>query len=147
MATISGGTKVDAALAELSRKITKAATLRVGFLEGATYPDGTPVALIAAVHNFGAPAAGIPPRPFFSNMVADKGGTWAPILANALKKWDYDSEAALTLLGEHVRDQVQQSIRDFVGVPLKPTTIQRKGFSKQLVDSGHMLNSVDYEVK
>jgi len=146
MAKISGGQKLEGALAELSAKITKAATLRVGFLEGATYPDGTPVALVAAIHNFGAPAAGIPPRPFFTAMIADKSGEWPAIVAQGLKQWGFDAEAALTLTGEHVRADLQQSIRDFVGVPLKSATIQRKGFDKALVDTGHMLRSADYAV-
>jgi hypothetical protein len=30
---------------------------------------------------------------------------------------------------------------------LKPATIRRKGFAKPLVDTGHMLNSIDHEVE
>lgn len=146
MAEIKGGDKFMARLAEMATRVSRPGTLRVGFLEGATYPDGTPVALVAAVQNFGAPSRGIPPRPFFSNMVADEQAGWPSTLAQLLRRTDYDGEAALRLMGEIIRGQLQQAIRDFEGAPLAPETVARKGFDRALIDSGHMLNSVDYEV-
>jgi hypothetical protein len=146
MATISGGDKMDAALAAIAARLKKGGLLKVGFLEGAKYPNGTSVALVAAVQNFGAPARGIPPRPFFSNMVQDKSPTWAPALAGLLKSTGYDVEAALQMMGEGIKGQLQQSIRDTNAPPLSPLTIERKGFDKPLIDTGHMINSVDYEV-
>lgn len=147
MATISGGKKFEAALAVLAAKLGKPRTLRVGFLAGATYPDGTPVAMIAAIQNFGAPKVGIPPRPFFSNMVAKRSPSWPKGLATQLKATDNDVEATLQITGEVIKGQIQLSIRDFSSVPLSPRTIARKGFDKQLIDSGHMLSSVDFEVQ
>ncbi|MGF6633530.1 hypothetical protein [Paraburkholderia sp. MM6662-R1] len=49
----SGGEKLEAYLRELAAKIAQPGTLEVGFMEDATYPDGTPVALIAAMNEFG----------------------------------------------------------------------------------------------
>lgn len=147
MVTIRGGDKLERALREISKKLKKGGTVQVGFLSGATYPSGTPVALIAAIHNYGAPAAGIPPRPFFSNMVAAKSPEWPAAIEGLLKSTDYDVEKTLQLTGEAIKGQLQQSIRDFVGVPLKPATIRRKGHSKELIDTGHMLNSAAYKVE
>lgn len=146
MATVSGGDKLEKALGEIARRLKKGATLKVGFLEGARYPDGTSVALVAAIQNFGAPARGIPPRPFFSNMVAEKSPSWAPALGDLLKSTGYDPQAALEMMGEGIKGQLQQSIRNTNSPPLSPRTIERKGFEKPLIDTGHMLNSVDYEV-
>lgn len=146
MATISGGKKLEAALARIASQLSNGKVLRVGFLSNATYPDGKPVAMIAAIQDFGAPGAGIPPRPFFRNMIAAKSGEWPKALGDLLKDNDYDVDKALELTGHGIKGQLQQSIRDFSGVPLKPATIARKGFDKQLIDSGHMLNSVDFEV-
>lgn len=147
MATISGGQKFEARLRELAAKVARPATLRVGFLERSRYPDGTPVAMVAAVHNFGAPSRGIPPRPFFSNMVKDKKGEWPKAIGDLLKANDWDATVALDVAGAAIAGQLRQSITDFYGVPLKPATIARKGFDKQLIDSAHMLQSVDHEVK
>lgn len=147
MATISGGEKLEKKLAELAANLAKPGTLQVGFLSGATYPDGKPVAMIAAIHNYGAPRANIPARPFFSDMVRDKGPKWGDALAINLKRNDYDAEKALLLMGDGISGQLRQSIKDTMTPALAPSTIARKGSSKPLVDTGHMLNSVDYQVK
>lgn len=51
-----GGEKIEQKLREIAEKAGKANTVRVGFLEGATYPDGTPVAQIAAIQEYGGTA-------------------------------------------------------------------------------------------
>lgn len=147
MATVRGGEKLARALEEIGRKLGKKPTLRVGFLEGATYPDGTKVALVAAINNYGAPAAGIPPRPFFTRMVAERSPEWPAKVRAALLAADYDADRALRLVGEELRGELQQAIVDFVGVPLAEATKARKGHDKQLIDTSHMLNSASYEVK
>ena len=144
---IKGGTKLLKALAEISAKLKQHPVLEVGFLSGARYPNGTPVALIAAIHNYGAPRAGIPPRPFFSNMIKAKQGEWPGALKLALKANNYNVIAALNLVGEGIKGQLQQSIRDTNLPPLKPATIRRKGFSKPLIDKGQMINSATFRVK
>jgi hypothetical protein len=144
---LSGGEALSDRLKEIIQKAGKAGVLRVGFLEGSTYPDGTSVPMVAAIQNFGAPAVGIPPRPFFSNMVREKSPTWGESLGNLAKANDYDIDRTLEQMGEGIKSQLQASIRSFDSVPLSPETIARKGFEKQLIDTGHMQNSVGYEVK
>ena len=149
MATIpfSGGDKLQSYLDELSKKVSKKATLNVGFLDGATYPDGTSVPVVAAIQEFGAPASGIPPRPFFRDMIAEERGHWGDDVGAALVGADYDAAHALALMGEEIKGELRKSIADFSRVPLAEATVKAKGFDKQLVDTGHMLNSVDSEVK
>lgn len=144
---VKGGEKLAARLAAIARTIRNASSVRIGFLENARYPDGTPVAMIAAIGNYGAPRAGIPPRPFYTNMIAAKQGEWPRAIAGLLKSTDYDALRTLQLTGEAIAGQLRQSIIDTNDPPLKPATIRRKGFSKPLVETGHMLNSVDYEVQ
>jgi hypothetical protein len=144
---ISGGDKLDAYLRAVAKRIGQPATLRVGFLEDATYPDGTSVATVATAQNFGAPAAGIPPRPFFSNMVRDKSPDWPESLGNLLESTDYNATKALELMGEGIAGQLRQAIVDTNSPPLAPATIARKGFAKPLVDTSVMLNSVSSEVE
>lgn len=146
MATVTGGDKFAAAMQEIADMLGNN-SLRVGFLEGATYPDGKPVAMIAAIQEYGAPNAGIPPRPFFRNMIANKSSEWPTAIAGLLRANNYDAEKVLQLTGEAIKGQLQQSIRDTNEPPLAPSTIARKGFAKPLIDTGHMLNSVDFEVK
>jgi hypothetical protein len=147
VAVISGGKALEARLREIAKGVTKKATLRVGFLEGATYPDGTSVPIVAAIQEFGSPSQGIPPRPFFRRMIAAKASTWGDATAKLLAQNDYDAERTLGLVGMGIKGQLQQSIRDLTDPPLAPATVAAKGFDKPLVDTGHMLNSVDFEVK
>jgi len=144
---VSGGAKLEAKLEELARKLKRGAVVKVGFLEGSTYPDGTSVPMVAAIQDFGAPAAGIPPRPFFRNMVADKKAGWPAALEKLLEQTGYDAERALALMGEGIAGQLRQSIIDTNDPPLAPATVKRKGHAQPLIDTGHMLQSVDYEVE
>lgn len=123
VAKLSGGAGIEAKLKELSKLATKRATARVGFLEGATYPDGTPVALIAAIQNYGAPARGIPPRPFFSKMIVDNSPGWGDALAATFRAADMDAPHALELFGEGVAGQLRQAIVAMDAPPLSPVTL------------------------
>ncbi len=149
MATIeiSGGSEMERKLKEMMDKLGDGTLLRVGFLENATYPDGEYVATIAAANEFGNSGNNQPPRPFFRNMIAANSPAWPLEVGKVIKAVDFDGGKALQLMGERIKDQLQGSIRELVEPPLSPHTIKKKGFDKPLIDTGHMLNSVDYDVK
>lgn len=142
MATIKGGTNdgLREALQGVERRLRNASAVRVGFLEGATYPDGKPVAMIAAIHNYGK-------WPFFTNMIAKKKHEWGPAIRQLLIDNDSDALRTLQQTGEAISGQLRQEIVDTVTPSNAPATIMKKGFDKPLVESGHMLQSVDYQVK
>lgn len=117
----------------------------VGFLEGATYPDGTPVAAVAYWNEFGNSEQ--PARPFFRQMIAKESQSWPKKMAKLAKVTDYDGDKVLGLMGEDIQGAIKQSINDLQSPPLAPSTIKAKGFSKPLIDTSHMINSVGYEVK
>lgn len=121
--TLSGGERLEAKLAEIAAKVAKGGTLRVGFLETARYPNGTPVAQVAAIQNFGAPAAGIPPRPFFTKFIEDNSGKWGDALGRLLAANDFDVEKAFNLMGMGMVGQLQTAIRDTNSPPLSKVTL------------------------
>lgn len=176
---ISGGQKLEKALAKISRNVSRAGSVKVGFLSNATYPDGTPVAMVAAIQNWGAPKAKIPPRPFFSNMVRDKSPEWPRAVGDLLVANNFDTTAVLEQVGQGIAGQLRQSIVDTNDPPLRPVTLRLREMKradpdlkvtgktvgeaklslvsnpkislsetgrKPLVDTGHMLDSVDYQV-
>ena len=190
MGAFSGGAALEAKLREIAEKVGAPKTVRVGFLEGATYPDGTPVALVAATNEYGGTvtvpehdvtvnrkikadgefaqngrfvkadkanfstthhvdeyAVTIPSRPFFRDMIQKHKGEWPADLGKIIKASGYDATVSLGRLGKHVEDQLQESIREFSTPGNAKSTIRKKGFDKVLVDSSHMLNSVDSEVE
>lgn len=147
MAKLSGGDKLQAKLNELARKIGKGGKVRVGYLPDATTPDGVLIAEYAAVQNFGSPAMGIPPRPFFSNMIADNSNGWGDSLIGILKANNYDIKLSLDKLGDVMKGQLQVSINETNAPALAPATIARKGFAKPLIDKGYMFNDIGVEVE
>ncbi len=144
--TLKGGDKFKAELQRIVGEAKGNQRVRIGFLEGATYPDGTPVAMIAAIQNWGAPRANIPPRPFFTDMIVDKSPEWGPATAALLRESDMDSTTVLGKVGEAIAGQLRTQIQKTSEPPLAESTIRRKGFAKPLVETGHMMNSVDYIV-
>lgn len=143
---LKGGDRLLKRLAEIGKQLGSNRTIRAGFLSGSTYPDGTPTAMVAAIQNYGAPAAGIPPRPFFSNMILRNSPAWAVELAALLKRTGNDADKALALMGVNIAGQLKQSIVDTNEPPLAESTIRAKGFAKPLINTSHMINSVDSEV-
>lgn len=121
-------------------------SVSVGFLEGSTYPDGTPVAAVAFWNEFGT-ERGIPPRPFFRNMISKESPGWPKRIAAVAKATNYDGKKVLGMMGEDIKGALVESIIDLTDPPLSEKTIKRKGFDKPLVDTSHMKNSVDYEVE
>ena len=121
-------------------------TLKVGFLEGATYPDGTPVASVAFWNEFGTTSSsqGIesgevstverqPPRPFFRTMIAEKSPAWPAQMGQLAKSTGYDGPRVLALMGEQIEGDLKESINNFSDPPLAPSTIKAKGFDKPLI--------------
>jgi hypothetical protein len=144
VASIKGGERMKAKLAEIAKKLSRPASLKVGFMEGATYPDGQSVAEVAVYNEYGTETA--PPRPFFRNAVDKYGDEWAPAIGKLLKRNDMDVVRTLQMTGEAIKGQVQQSIKDTNHPPLAESTIKRKGFEKPLIDTGQMLDSVEYQI-
>jgi hypothetical protein len=172
MVAIRGGQTFETALNQISSLVDEGGLLRVGFLENASYPQ-TPraqlrqqyakrrakgnnrpikvtapaavnVPTVAAWNEYGTGTA--PPRPFFRTMIRNKAHEWGPALAIQLRMNNYNVDKSLRILGEGIAGQLRESIINTNAPPLAQSTIARKGFSKPLVDTAHMLMSVDYEI-
>ncbi len=168
--------KLNAALERVRKKISNAATLRVGFFEDATYPDGTSVAMVAALQEFGS--GPIPARSYFRTMIAEKQDSWANQIIGRLKANKWDAKKTLDELAEFViKPQLQASIISINSPPLSPITLMLRKMKKDdpslvvtgsvvgeaaqrvaagelptgvstkpLIETSHMLNSVASEV-
>lgn len=130
MVALRGGDKLETVLRGMARKLARG-TLRVGYLEGATYPNGTSVAMVAAIQEYGAPRVGIPPRPSFRNMIAAKSPGWPSALGRLLVDNDYNAGAALDQMGAGIKDQLQESIVQTNSPPLSPVTLMLRKMKSQ----------------
>lgn len=124
--------------------------LKVGFIDGATYPDGTPVAMVAATNEYGDPANNQPARPFFRNAISEHEAEWNDDIARGIES-GYETEHVLALVGEKIAGDVVQSIATLMNPEISGATIaarlQRGNEStKPLVDTKVMIRDVHYEV-
>ena len=147
MVKVIGGVKVGPALQAIADRLTNAARVEVGFPEGSTYPDGTSLPMVAAINEFGRPSVGQPPRSFMRATVAKHSGEWAPAAATVLKATNYDAHKTLEQIGQAIQGQVINEIVTLTSPPLAPSTIEKKGFSKPLINKGVMAGSVSVNVK
>jgi len=120
---LSGSDAVMKALEALAKKLG-GGSVSIGFINGETYPNGTPVAAAAYFNEFGHggnfPS---PPRPFFRTMISKESSTWGPKMAALVKSQNYDGGIVLAMMGEDIRGSLQASIRDFSSPALSPTTL------------------------
>lgn len=146
---------------KLRDRVKKAAAagakVRVGVLGSAGVHPNSDITMVelAAVHEFGSPAAGIPERSFIRKTMAirrDEVQAMTRRVAAAYLKGKVDLSQGLGILGQYLSSQIKHTITDELVTPRLSEsaagrrTIARKGSSVTLVDHGHLVNSVSYEV-
>lgn len=141
--TLTGGKALHKKLAEIAKSFG-GGSVKVGFMEGATYPDGTPVAAVAFWNEYGNGKA--PPRPFFRQMIAKESPTWADKMARLARVSNGNGKRVLALMGEDIGAALQQSIIELTDPPLAQSTIDAKGFDKPLIHTGDMVRAISYQV-
>ena len=160
------------ALKKVYERLSKAPgrEVAVGFPAGmaTAYPDGTPVAQVAAWNVYGVPENNIPARDFMAfaraDIIRDLKAVVEKIRGKDLS--DAGKDTFLKTLGEKAKEDIQKAIVDLNEPENAPSTIARKlkkltkkkikmlgkmgvpaGGTKPLIDSGHMHMSVNYIVR
>lgn len=130
---------------------------RVGFFENSKYEDGTPVAYVATIQEFGYAGGGIPPRPFMRPTIAEQRNAWRQTLAkgaNAVMNGRLTVQMMLEQFGMMAAGDVKKTIAAVATPALKQSTLdarQRRkktpGVSnKPLVDTGFLISQVSSDV-
>ena len=135
--------RVGSLSAALSKYKDMNASVRVGVLENATYPDGTPVAMVAFWNEYGTRTS--PVRAFFRTTVSENKKNWVLSVQNLMKIHN-DPKQVMGLIGVHMQEQIVQSINTWSDPPNSAYTIAKKGFDKPLVERGIMMRSIKSEV-
>lgn len=131
--------------------------LRVGVLAStggmAQHSDRTHLSLIeiAAIHEFGSPAANVPERSFIRRTFLEKSDAFKVVIAKvakALVQGKLDPQRALELLGVWASTEVRNTVAlgPHIPPPLKEETVRRKGSDRPLVDTGRLLGAIQWEV-
>lgn len=146
-----GYNKLKVALAAL-----KNVEAQVGWFESAKYEDGTPVAYVAAIQEFGCAPKNIPPRPFMRRTIAEREESWrqgAESGAKAILNGAADSLQVMQAIASAARGDIQATIAKVTEPPLKDATVkarerryatQGRGSSptKPLIDTGQMIGTI-----
>ena len=135
--------RVGSLSAALSKYKEMNASVRVGVLENATYPDGTPVAMVAFWNEYGTKR--IPPRPFFRTTVSEQKKNWVLSVQNLMKMHN-DPKRVMGLIGVNIQEQLVHSINTWSDPPNAPYTIEKKGFDAPLRDTTRMSKSISIEI-
>lgn len=120
--------------------------VKVGIRRGKGSHDGTDMLDIAVYNHFGT--ATIPARPFVSDCAEKNAGQ----IKEAQKRLVYrvyqgnlSADGALAQLGAWYVNVQKGHILHGGWTPNAPATIKRKGSNKPLVDTGQLVNTVDWE--
>ena len=135
--------RVGSLSAALSKYKDMNASVRVGVLENATYPDGTPVAMVAFWNEYGTRTS--PVRAFFRTTVSENKKNWVLSVQNLMKMHN-DPKKVMGLIGVHMQEQIVQSINTWSDPPNSAYTIAKKGFDKPLVETALLMRSIKSEV-
>lgn len=134
---------------------------KVGFFESAKYVDGTPVAYVAAIQEYGSPSNGIPSRSFMRTTIAEKQKEWSRLAESGAKAILAGNETITTVLdkiGMKAAGDIRRKIASITVPPLKDSTIKNRlrrradktstgTLSKPLIDTGIMIASVQSAVE
>jgi len=142
-------------MANIRKQIAELSTLGVkaGIIEGSGSKDGTSIAEYAAYNEYGVPGKTkkwrIPPRPFIRGFVEDHDSEIKAVqerLFQQVTEGKMSAETAIARLGQFAQDGIKRYIMSGNFEPNAEATIQRKGSSRPLIDTGTMRNSVRYKV-
>lgn len=121
--------------------------VRVGYQEGATYPDGTPVVQVALWNELGT--VNIPPRPFVRQTADNNDAkiqTKIKSCANQLAS-GATADKVLNELGVFGKGLLQREIKNGEFTPNAPSTVKAKGSDRPLIDTGLLRQSANYVIR
>ena len=141
-------------LQRLQRRYSDAPKIvKVGFPTGTeavtvSYPNGTRVVDVAIGNEYGTD--NVPARPFVALSSGDITNQCAPILEQSAAALNNNNtqqyDQLLDTAGSVAAGIVKQQITDLRSPPNAQSTIERKGSSNPLIDTGLMRQTVTYKV-
>lgn len=133
----------------------------VGWFPGAKYEDGTPVAYVATIQEYGYAEGGIPPRSFMRTTIKEKKGEWGKLAksgAKAMLAGNATPKMVMEGIGIAAAGDIRKKISEIDSPSLMPATVANKkrklakgkkvgSLTKPLVESSLMLSSLTSSVE
>lgn len=121
-------------LKKLLADLKNAKVSKVGWFESAKYEDGTPVAYVASIQEFGAPSQSIPSRSFMRTTILEKQQEWRRIVqveTKLLFKNNSSPVQILEIIGLIAVGDIRKKISQILTPPLSMTTILLRKLKKE----------------
>lgn len=133
---------------------------KAGFFGSSKYEDGTSVASVAIMQEYGVPQNNTPPRAFMRPAKINNENKWKNTFQRTMMNAFADGNFSkpFEIIGMVVQGDIKKAIKDVTAPALKESTVRARlrgkkqgksvspTITKPLIDSGYMLNSVQYEV-
>ena len=124
-------------------------------------PDGTPVAMVAAVQELGSPAKNIPPRLGMRATAMRKWEEWKAVMlkgARAVLAGAWKANQVMDAVGAKAAGDIAKHITEVWEPPLKQSTVKARArryasrdatesIRKPLVDTARMISSLTHTVE
>lgn len=150
------GRQLEIALKNLEGKVGK-----VGWFEKSKYENGTPVAYVATIQEYGYSPRNIPPRPFMRPTIVEKQNEWRAIAesgARAVLKNTKTVADVMEGIGLKAAGDIRKKISAIFAPPLSPKTIEARLrrradkktmglLTKPLIDTGIMFGTLTNTVE
>ncbi len=113
--------------------------------------DGTSLALVAAVNEFGSDDGHVPERSFIRSTLDENRDDYFARVAVAVGKGIDEGlpvmRRELGRVGAKVVGDIQRKIKALRDPPNAPSTIAAKGSDNPLIDTGRLRQAMDFEVR
>lgn len=109
---------------------------KVGWFEANKYKDGTPVAYIAAIQEFGSPQNRIPPRSFMRTTITEEKAEWAKKSeqgARGVLAGQFNPQQVLDGLAQQAAGDVRKKIASIYSPELSDLTLLVRKYKRGLI--------------
>ena len=149
--SVSGGDRLGTRLRQIRESFEKNRSVLVGVPAGTgSYEDGAPIAVIAAVQEFGSADGVVPERSFLRvplrQNVEDFRAIWRALIPKVVRG-ELTMHQMMSQIGAKAAGVSQEAIESGIDPANAPSTVARKGSSKPLIDSGALRQSITYIVE
>lgn len=149
--SVSGGDRIGARLRQIREDFEKNRSVLVGVPAGlGNYKDGAPIAVIAAVQEFGSADGRIPERSFLrvplrQNVDAFKK-QWRALIPKVVRG-EITMYQMMSQIGSQAASVSQEAIQAGIAPANAPSTVAEKGSNKPLIDEGRLAGSITFQVE
>lgn len=149
--SVSGGDSLGTKLRQIRERLQKNSGVLIGLPAGTgSYEDGAPIAVIAAVQEFGSADGRVPERSFLRVPLRQNAEAFQAIWRAQVPKvvdGDMTMHQVMSQLGARAVAVSQEAISEGIAPENAESTKARKGSSKPLIDTGALRQSITFIVE